>query len=156
MHNPSYSVRADRPDRWAQAAAIRAEFHDLFVENGVDIVFSGHDHQYYHTVRDGIDYVVTGGGGAPLYEIDTEAPDWMSGDVGFSAYHYCVCSIAALNSTHKTLSIDVVKLDGTTADSFSFAFPSPTPGLSIIMVIIIVGGAAVVVVVVLLLLRKRK
>ncbi|NHI88522.1 MAG: hypothetical protein EAX87_03305, partial [Candidatus Thorarchaeota archaeon] len=156
MHNPSYSVRADRPDRWAQAAAIRAEFHDLFVQSGVDIVFAGHDHQYYHTTRDDIDYVVTGGGGAPLYEIDTEAPDWITGDVGFSAYHYCVCSIAALNSTHKTLSINVVMMDGTIADSFSFAFPSPTVGLSIITVAIIVGGAAVVVVVVVFFLRKRK
>ena len=31
------------------------------------LVFCGHDHLYYRTTRDGVTYVVTGGGGAPPY-----------------------------------------------------------------------------------------
>jgi len=27
----------------------------------------GHEHLYHHSRRDGIDYFITGGGGAPLY-----------------------------------------------------------------------------------------
>jgi predicted phosphodiesterase len=41
---------------------------DLFERRGVDLVLNGHDHVYSVTRRlDGIRYVVTGGGGAPLY-----------------------------------------------------------------------------------------
>ena len=39
-------------------------FHPIFVEHGVDIVFNGHSHHYEHIVRDGITYLVVGGGGA--------------------------------------------------------------------------------------------
>jgi N-acetylneuraminic acid mutarotase/predicted MPP superfamily phosphohydrolase len=169
MHNPSYSVRADRPDRWAQAASIRATFHDLFVDNGVDIVFAGHDHQYYHTVRDGIDYVVSGGGGAPLYEIDTEAPDWVAGDVGFSDYHYCVCNISRIDNTYSRLSVYVIKMDGTNADTFSFDFydpiitttpttpttPTTTSQFPLVMTLTILGGAAAVIIVLAIFLTRK-
>ncbi|MHA2313655.1 MAG: metallophosphoesterase family protein, partial [Candidatus Thorarchaeota archaeon] len=117
MHNPSYSIRAGRPDRWAQAASIRATFHDTFVDYGVDIVFGGHDHQYYRTVRDGINYVVTGGGGAPLYGIQTEGTVWQTGDVGFSDYHYCVGTLES-----GILTIEVILMNGTVADSFEFDY----------------------------------
>ncbi|MBI4890493.1 MAG: metallophosphoesterase [Acidobacteria bacterium] len=36
----------------------------------VTAVFSGHDHNYQHHVKNGIHYIVTGGGGAPLYPVD--------------------------------------------------------------------------------------
>ena len=44
------------------------DLHDLFLRNGVDLVLNGHDHIYAVTkATDGLRYVVTGGGGAPLY-----------------------------------------------------------------------------------------
>jgi len=43
-------------------------YHPIFIEHGVDIVFNGHSHHYEHIVRDGITYLVVGGGGAtPRY-----------------------------------------------------------------------------------------
>jgi len=39
-------------------------YHPIFVEHGVDIVFNGHSHHYEHIVRDGVTYMVVGGGGA--------------------------------------------------------------------------------------------
>lgn len=39
----------------------------LFQEYGVIGVFSGHDHGYYRTVRSGIPYVISAGGGAKIY-----------------------------------------------------------------------------------------
>ena len=33
--------------------------------------FFGHDHNYQHYVQNGVHYFVTGGGGAPLYDVDT-------------------------------------------------------------------------------------
>ena len=53
----------------SQNYALRAVLHPLFLKYGVKIVFQGHDHLYYRTMRDGITYIVTGGGGAPLYDI---------------------------------------------------------------------------------------
>jgi len=41
------------------------DLHPLFVMNGVDLVINGHDHHYERTnIIDGIQYLVTGGGGA--------------------------------------------------------------------------------------------
>jgi len=39
-------------------------YHPIFVEMGVDIVFNGHSHHYERIVRDGVVYMVVGGGGA--------------------------------------------------------------------------------------------
>ncbi len=120
MHNPVWSVRANRSDRWIQAESIRNTFHALFVDHGVDRVFSGYDHQYYRTVRDDINYVVTGGGGAPLYDIQTEDTVWQDGDVGFSEYHYCVATADV-----GELKVEVFLMNGTIADSFTFDLPIP-------------------------------
>jgi predicted phosphodiesterase len=45
----------------------RRPFMDLMVEQEVDYVFAGHIHAYVRGERDGVDYVITGGAGAPLY-----------------------------------------------------------------------------------------
>ncbi len=40
--------------------------HPLLAKHGVDVVFAGHDHQFVnYGVRDGVQYYVTGGAGAP-------------------------------------------------------------------------------------------
>lgn len=44
-----------------------SELHELFSQYGVDIVFAGHEHQYYIFSKDSIYYVVTGGGGGPVH-----------------------------------------------------------------------------------------
>jgi len=152
FHNPMYSVRAERPDRWAQAESLRDTFQDVFIEYGVDLVFNGHDHQYYRTVRDEIYYVVTGGGGAPLYQIETENTVWQVGDVGFSDYHYCVCSI---NTVTNQLDIEVIKLDGTTADTFSLQLPAGDL-VPLIMTVVTIAGIAVVALVLVLFIKKRR
>ncbi len=142
FHYPPWSVLAERPDRWEQAACIRSAFHSLFMEYGVDIVFNGHDHLYYHTLRDSIHYVVTGGGGAPLAKIQTEGTVWQTGDVGFSDYHYCVAS-----AENGLLNVEVFLLNGTIADSFSLNLPLPTISPVIIQGILIISSVALVVVV---------
>lgn len=35
-------------------------FHSLFQQYGVDVVFSGHDHQMEHIAQDGVDYFIVG------------------------------------------------------------------------------------------------
>ncbi len=43
--------------------------HETFKKMNVLAVFSGHDHNYQRIVKDGITYIVTGGGGSPLYSV---------------------------------------------------------------------------------------
>jgi len=46
----------------------------LFEKYKVHVVFAGHDHNYQHHFKNGVHYVVTGGGGAPLYPVDAPVP----------------------------------------------------------------------------------
>ena len=43
----------------------------LFEKYKVTAGFFGHDHNYQHYLKDGVHYFITGGGGAPLYDVDT-------------------------------------------------------------------------------------
>lgn len=43
---------------------------ELLRDSGVDLVFAGHDHMYERGDDRGLKYVVTGGGGAPLYRVN--------------------------------------------------------------------------------------
>lgn len=74
--------------------ALQPVLHALFKKYHVRLVFQGHDHNYYHTTRDGITYVVTGGGGAPLYG-DDHKEQGISGDVFLRQNNYCVCEVYA-------------------------------------------------------------
>jgi hypothetical protein len=40
----------------------------------VTAVFAGHDHNYQHHLKNGVHYIVTGGGGAPLAPVDDPIP----------------------------------------------------------------------------------
>lgn len=48
----------------------RDRLHELFVKRGVTAVFVGHEHTYHRMEKEGIAYIITGGGGAPLYGKD--------------------------------------------------------------------------------------
>ncbi|MEP6754793.1 MAG: metallophosphoesterase family protein [Chthonomonadales bacterium] len=64
----------DKPDRRAQSKLLAARLEPIFKAGHVQLVVNGHDHDYQHHFNDGIHYVVSGGGGAPLYSVtpDTE------------------------------------------------------------------------------------
>jgi predicted phosphodiesterase len=65
-HHPIYSAVTTRR---TAAARLAAQLEKVFIEGSVTAVFSGHDHNYQHHVHAGIHYVVSGGGGAPLYPV---------------------------------------------------------------------------------------
>ena len=56
---------------WYDPKPMIDTFHELFVDHGVDLVLSGHNHQFEHLHKDGIDYLVTGtlGGSLPKQEL---------------------------------------------------------------------------------------
>ena len=72
FHPTWYSIKSSR----VEDAELRREFWgDIFERHGVTAVLNGHDHYYHHAEHGGTHYIVTAGGGAPLYETDAIQPE---------------------------------------------------------------------------------
>ncbi len=70
-HEGPYSSKAGRTG----SAAMR-DLLPLFAKSKVKLILSGHDHYFEHGISgNGIHYVISGGGGAPLYET---APSFLN------------------------------------------------------------------------------
>jgi HEAT repeat protein len=94
FHNPPYSSHPSRGDsvvHQKMLCPILEKYH-------VDVVFNGHNHNYerVYPIREmrrddenGIPYVITGGGGAPLYPV---AGDWFTATCE-SIHNYCIADV---------------------------------------------------------------
>ena len=120
FHVPPYSSSAH-----GNAMAVRNSVSNLLEGHGVDIVFNGHDHDYertttrkdYYPDGKGVVYVVTGGGGAPLYP---------AGVSPFTAYSASVFHVTQVQVNGNALTLRAVRADGTAIDTLTIA-RSPTP-----------------------------
>src|SRR5215467_9382901 len=70
-HHPPYTAVASRQGSNAHMTALTPMLERYHVSAG----FFGHDHNYQHYLKNGVHYVTTGGGGAPLYDVDTPPAD---------------------------------------------------------------------------------
>ncbi len=105
FHHPSYSC-----SKHGDTAAIKTAWVPLF-DSDVLLVMSGHDHNYQRINEGGITYVVTGGGGRPLYDLEP-----CDREVAASAeLHHFVLLQQTDNAIHGT-AIDV---NGTPFDEFA-------------------------------------
>lgn len=123
MHRPLFSG-AHGGDPWtnvgnATGQANKAEIHALFLAGGVDVVFEGHEHFYLHHLEDGIHYIITGGGGAPL----SGAPTLQAGDI-LSHYGYEHLKVDEADTAMKVSAID-------SADAVFETFTLGAPDLSL-------------------------
>ena len=64
MHRPVFARAGNDEDGATVEGA--ASIHELFKEHGVQAVFEGHDHVYDRQKHDGVEYIISGGAGAPL------------------------------------------------------------------------------------------
>jgi hypothetical protein len=83
----------------------------LLVRYGVALVFNGHDHDYERSVANGVVYIVTGGGGAPLYSQMNSNP----ASVYFTSTHHSV----QVTVTESSLMVAGVRSDGVRFDEFT-------------------------------------
>ncbi len=84
FHTPCGNI-----EKWAYHAMEEEQserFTDLMTRHGVDHVFCGHIHAYSTATFEGVDYTVTGGGGAGLHD--------RFGPLG-SVHHYVICDVGA-------------------------------------------------------------
>ncbi len=84
----------------------------IFERTGVDLVLQGHDHNYQHHRRNGVDYVVSGGGGYELYAV-TPCPDGSQPVAAAEEHHYL-----EVEQSPDGLTVSAVGADGTLLDSF--------------------------------------
>jgi hypothetical protein len=75
-HRPFYTVGAKSYNDVEGKNTVTTE---LFSKYNVTAVFSGHDHLYYRTKREGVHYVISAGAGARIYHLKREK-DAIEGD----------------------------------------------------------------------------
>jgi hypothetical protein len=111
FHVPPFSSR-DEEEREVQ---VRQALVPTLIDQGVQVVFNGHDHNYQRAMVDGITYVVTGGGGAPLYTIDEPSPELIS----YAAEYHAV--LVTLDG--HTLTSVAISAAGEELDRFTLELP---------------------------------
>ncbi|MDD5719690.1 MAG: metallophosphoesterase [Candidatus Krumholzibacteria bacterium] len=111
FHIPGYTGGIRGRANWARV------FDPLFVEYGVDIVFNGHTHAYERFVIDGVNYIVSGGGGGVPHPL---------GDDNFGSNYPFGSRICCAEANHyvtvagneESLRIQACYLSGEVFDSF--------------------------------------
>ncbi|MBA7525653.1 3',5'-cyclic adenosine monophosphate phosphodiesterase CpdA [subsurface metagenome] len=106
FHHPPFSTGPHDEDE----KGLRQTIVPLFEQYGVDIVFNGHDHDYERSLYNNIYYIVTGGGGAPLYDQARTSP---YSQLFIKTYHFCKLSIV-----NDQLIIEVYDIDSNLIDKF--------------------------------------
>ena len=105
FHIPPYSSVQDNFEHY-----VRQTLTPLFEQHGVDVVFNGHRHNYERSEVNGVTYVVTGGGGAPLHAIQGREPAQVAFAV---AYHFVLLEVSGNH-----LEATVISSTGEVLDEF--------------------------------------
>ncbi len=119
FHHPPFTG-----GKYEENVRIQETLVPVFEETGVDIVFNGHDHMYQRmrplragtvTTRDegGVVYVITGAGGARLYEPRDAAPAYVA------KMNHAVHSFTLIKIADDTLTLYQLDADGNTLDEWS-------------------------------------
>jgi len=126
FHYPPYATGNNVND--LQSMWVRQYMVPIFENNGVQLVFSGHEHSYQRSVPirksnmvsagTGTNYFVSGGGGAILYPV----PDKSLVAFKQSAYHYLSVDVQGTR-----INIRSIRQDGVELDNYTL---SPTPTFS--------------------------
>jgi acid phosphatase type 7 len=107
MHHPPFTAVKNRQGDNREVQALVP----LFEKYKVNAVFAGHDHNYQRHVYMGVQYVVTGGGGAPLYPVDGPIPG-ITQKIE-STEHYVRVRVEPGKAV-----LEAIALDGHTIESF--------------------------------------
>ncbi len=107
-HTPITCV--DMAARRSSAEVMLQRLEPIFKECNVQLIVNGHDHNYQHHLKDGIHYIVSGGGGAPLYKIVKDTPYVVQAETCHNHVRFEV--------NGKKMSVDAIREDGTSIEKF--------------------------------------
>lgn len=111
LHHPMYTDLGkghhahDSLDRYPES---RDRLEALFAKYKIDAVFAGHEHYYQRRMVDGIVHIITGGGGAPVYDTEENG--------GF--YHFVRVTVDG-----DKVSAEAIDINGKVRDRFSLQGP---------------------------------
>lgn len=108
LHHPIYNSTAG--GHTEDERGLIPSIDGMLAASGVDMIFSGHVHAYERLEKDGVTYVISGGGGAGLYS-QVKRSDYSR--VYEMKHHYM-----KLSPGHDGLHVEAVAVDGTVIDSF--------------------------------------
>ncbi len=108
-HHPPFTAVASRQGDNPHITALTPMLEKYNVTAG----FFGHDHNYQHYLKNGIHYIVSGGGGAPLYDVDKPAP-------GITVKVASIENFVHVSVDGKTAHVQVITIDGKVLDDFEF------------------------------------
>jgi uncharacterized protein (DUF2141 family) len=115
FHRPPYSSGAEH----GSSLDVRQAFAPIFERRGVNLVLNGHDHDFerskpwreFVTTGRPVTYVVTGGGGAPVYPVGTSA--WTAAAASTNHYTRVTAGTGCL------MTVQAVRTDGVVFDQVS-------------------------------------
>lgn len=112
FHHPPYACT---PSRKPGDLEVQSYIVPLMEAYGVDLVLLGHDHLYGRTgIRNGVMYVISGGGGAPSYPAE---PDEIN-EICLREFHYCRIDVSPV-----MLHLQAIASDGRLIDTFTLTKP---------------------------------
>ncbi len=109
FHGPLHTSFLEDPSE----VNLRNALAPLFEKYGVTAVFGGHIHSYERVLANGVTYIVTGGGGAPLYPLAVREPGQQAASL---SYHYLL-----FTASGGTLAGQAIDVNGKVIDSFTLA-----------------------------------
>ena len=107
FHQPAWSC-----GRHGSTDAVGEKWVPVFERHRVALVLNGHDHTYERLVsRDGVTYVVTGGGGRGLYRVRPDCMDEPDQQAAASRHHFVAVEVGA-----RSLRLQAIGVDGSVFD----------------------------------------
>ncbi len=132
MHHPPFSISLHGGQR-----DLRERWTPLFERYGVTAVFSGHDHCYERSEIGGVRYLVTGGGGAPLYPRGRRpSPIDVAAVQRFERVHHFL----RVHVVGGLVEVTAVRVDGTPIETITWGEP-PRPAAPAIVAVTSAGGS---------------
>jgi hypothetical protein len=104
-HHPPFTAVSTRQGNNKEMTALTPMFEKYRVTAG----FFGHDHNYQHHIKNGVHYIITGGGGAPLY--DVAKPDPEITKLVVSTEHFVTVAVDG-----KVARVEAIGLDGSSIE----------------------------------------
>ncbi|MCB9208810.1 MAG: metallophosphoesterase [Ignavibacteriales bacterium] len=105
QHQPLYSIKESRIEDTNK----RREFWgDFFEKHDVQFFINGHDHHYHHAEKNGVNYITTAGGGAPLYDTDIPQAETKK----YSKVNHFI----SVNIEREKAVLNVIDIDGNIID----------------------------------------
>ncbi len=112
FHHPPFAT-TDSTLRELESMLVQATFVPPIEKNGVSLVFNGHDHNYQHSLVNGVHYVLTAGGGADLYDLG-DAKKWTVARA--KAHHFVRVEVSK-----EKVTVTAIDLDGKVIETFDLA-----------------------------------